>query len=605
MPSARVLVALCVAACFAVPGNAQTTRFVDFRAVGSADGLTWTNAHTNLHAALAASVAGDSIHIAQGTYTPDVGHPSRPVGDRLAYWTYKSDVRVRGGYRGLSGGGAPDDRNTSAFPTILSGEIGNPGVPTDNSLALVAANVTGQIFLDGLTFTRCYQDVSAGLPQGHYGSALWTFGSAGIVLNDCTFSDNRTVNNDQVGRGGAVFIFGTPGTITNCRFQGNRISGTQFQTVAAGLFIWESNLQISDCLFDGNVNDASAGASYAGGLYIEHGFPVLTRCTFRDNSSLSGGGAVFHRNAWAPPPSGLATRAGAPTFVDCLFEGNSSNQGGAVWVWSRREDDLARLSNCQFRGNSSAQNGAAVFCNPGGTTWMQVELLGCLFVGNTSGFATVASCFDGAAQTSIANCTFASNSAGRCVAASGESLVVSNSIFRGAGSGQPLLWASGGAMPASASRCNIEGPAPLNVVTSNITSGNPLFVSGAGAAGDYRLSAGSPCIDAGDSSLVPPALTTDLAGNARRADDPSSVDTGVGPPVVDLGAYERVPPSCPADFDQNGQVQPADIAAFVNAWFASLSGGTLAGDFDHNGAVEPADVAAFVSAWFAAVSAGC
>lgn len=62
---------------------------------------------------------------------------------------------------------------------------------------------------------------------------------------------------------------------------------------------------------------------------------------------------------------------------------------------------------------------------------------------------------------------------------------------------------------------------------------------------------------------------------------------------------------CPADYDNDGLIAPADVAAFVNAWLTSLQNGTLTGDFDGNGAVQPADVAAFVSSWSAALSTGC
>lgn len=65
------------------------------------------------------------------------------------------------------------------------------------------------------------------------------------------------------------------------------------------------------------------------------------------------------------------------------------------------------------------------------------------------------------------------------------------------------------------------------------------------------------------------------------------------------------PAPCRADWDGNGLVQPADIAAFVNVWFAGLSGGGLAGDFNGDGVLDPSDVAAFVTVWFAAVSNGC
>lgn len=62
---------------------------------------------------------------------------------------------------------------------------------------------------------------------------------------------------------------------------------------------------------------------------------------------------------------------------------------------------------------------------------------------------------------------------------------------------------------------------------------------------------------------------------------------------------------CAADWDSNALIQPADVAAFVNAWFTAITTGALGGDFDRDGAVTPADVALFVSTWFAALSGGC
>lgn len=69
---------------------------------------------------------------------------------------------------------------------------------------------------------------------------------------------------------------------------------------------------------------------------------------------------------------------------------------------------------------------------------------------------------------------------------------------------------------------------------------DPLFVDPLGddwIAGtlddNLRLSAGSPCIDAGDNSLVPTELTTDLDGFVRIMPG-----TPKGEPIVDMGAYE-------------------------------------------------------------------
>ena len=55
-----------------------------------------------------------------------------------------------------------------------------------------------------------------------------------------------------------------------------------------------------------------------------------------------------------------------------------------------------------------------------------------------------------------------------------------------------------------------------------------------------------------------------------------------------------------ADVDGNGVLSPADIATFINLWFAGVQQGTLTGDFDGNGFVQPVDVAQFIGAWSAA-----
>jgi hypothetical protein len=578
------------------PALAQTTWYVDPAGSG-AGGTSWPTAFTNLHAALSASASGDTIKIARGTYTPDIGHPSRPVGDRLAYWTYRAGVHVRGGYQGIVGAGSPDQHDPSSFPTVLSGEINDPGLTTDNSMTLMNANVTGLIDFDGLTFTGCYQDASAGLPQGHYGSALWTFGSTSITLNNCRFVGNTTINNDQVGRGGTVFIFNTPGTISSCVFLNNHIGGTQFQTVAAGLFIWQSDLHITNCAFDGNTNDASAGASYAGALYIEHGFPVIENCSFLNNSALSGGGAVFHRNAWQPPPNSLSNRLGAPTFINCSFENNHSNQGGAVWVWSIRPADIARFTNCVFTGNSTNQNGAAIFSNPGGASFMQVRIEGCQFRHNTSSGPTFATCYDGAGDLIVDNITAADNSAGRAISAAGTFVNVYNSIIRGpVGAAQPMVWTFN-TQPTNVSYCNLEGATQAHWVMDHIQSAEPVFSNR--PDGDFRLLFGSPCIDAGNNTLVPATLTMDLAGGARLSDDAFTPNTGVGSPPVDIGAFENITGfiDCTADFNCDGDVgTDADIEAF----FACIAGTcptppcTSTADFNGDGDVgTDADIEAF------------
>ncbi len=86
---------------------------------------------------------------------------------------------------------------------------------------------------------------------------------------------------------------------------------------------------------------------------------------------------------------------------------------------------------------------------------------------------------------------------------------------------------------------NVEGGFPG---IGNIDA-DPLFIDPDN--GDYRLSSGSPCIDAGDNTAVPEDITTDLDGNPRFLDIPETPDTGNGTlPIVDMGAYESLGGGC-------------------------------------------------------------
>jgi len=137
---------------------------------------------------------------------------------------------------------------------------------------------------------------------------------------------------------------------------------------------------------------------------------------------------------------------------------------------------------------------------------------------------------------------------------------------------------------------------------------DPLFVNAKGNDGvagttddNCRLQTNSPCIDAGDNSLLPwdfgdadgdgflfEYYPFDLDGNARVVDVPWAGGTG-----VDRGAYEYQYSTCPADFDKSGFVDLDDYIAFV----AAFEAGTDDADFDGTGFVDTDDFTAFVLAF--------
>ncbi len=217
----------------------------------------------------------------------------------------------------------------------------------------------------------------------------------------------------------------------------------------------------------------------AGGAGIRFG--TIRNCIIRDcrvNGSWSGyggeGGGVWGarlehcqiRNCSALAGGGLA-RGYA---FECIFEDNYSRDDGGALFWSHAE-------NCLLSGNYSYNTG-----------------------GQSAGAAMYAS-------TNV-NCTIVGNRA-RSGGIVGRSLL-NNCIIYGntCDSGEVVCDTSAGGTPTSMTSCYTN---------------NPGFVDAAN--GDYRLAAGSPCIDAGDNAYVTTA--TDLAGNTRIANG-----------TVDIGCYE-------------------------------------------------------------------
>lgn len=145
-------------------------------------------------------------------------------------------------------------------------------------------------------------------------------------------------------------------------------------------------------------------------------------------------------------------------------------------------------------------------------------------------------------NTQLRNCTIVANFSTVSVAAglrvSGGAPSIANCIF----------WDNAGPGGAQAAANQITGTSAVtySIVEGGLTgTGNistaPLFTDAASA--DYSLQDGSPGVDAGSNTMVPPGIELDKAQNSRFADAPVA-DTGAGAaPIVDIGAYEVSLPS--------------------------------------------------------------
>ena len=207
---------------------------------------------------------------------------------------------------------------------------------------------------------------------------------------------------------------------------------------------------------------------------------------------------------------GISGAGNSATVANCSIKDNiAQKHGGGI------RDVNGLIDRCIITGNSTVEKNGGGLCGCDGT------ISNCLIYNNT---ATLNGGGMVMCNGDIVNCTIADNAAGVsgggivwCGSATITNCIIWGNNLEQIDGGSPTYsciqdWSAGG--------------------TGNIDS-NPLFVDPNGLDGimgtkddNLRLSAGSPCIDAGENSVVDPN-GSDLDGNPRVVHG-----------TVDMGAYE-------------------------------------------------------------------
>ncbi|GAA5126319.1 tandem-95 repeat protein [Luteolibacter yonseiensis] len=243
------------------------------------------------------------------------------------------------------------------------------------------------------------------------------------------------------------------------------------------------------------------------GIRVGNTLPDLRDLIVRGNSNT---GLVVESN---PPLSGGRVE-------NSIFENNTGVQGGGI----RLDGSVPTLERVIVRGNTAAEGGG-IHVSSQGPVFTSLLVTG--NVADTGGgvYAAAAARFD---QATIAGnrSRVSAGIHGRTTVSLRDSIVWGNRATE-AGSDPQL----GGNHPPSVytnlSRTIVEQTS----VSSGVMFHDPIFVSPVDAAsapttaGDYRLRAVSPAIDAGDDAVVT-GRSLDIAGNPRVVAN------------VDLGAYE-------------------------------------------------------------------
>ncbi|MCD6068470.1 MAG: hypothetical protein K0S33_3296 [Bacteroidetes bacterium] len=361
----RILLGTVTFFCSILFANA-TTIYVNKNATGANNGSNWADAYTDLQSALTASVAGDEIWVAEGTYYPTSGT------DRTLSFELKDQVKIYGGFGGNET--LLTQRNWLTNVTILNGDLGTSADTSDNSYHVVlSSSVSAATELNGFTITNGCADGSSGLDNSGGGMINMSYSSPTlshlVFINNCAsnvaggmfnsysspvIDDIRFTSNRAVSGGGGMYMLMATSAISNCTFTQNSASE------GGGAFNFGNGCTYIDCTFDLN------SATHAAGMMNLFTSAQITNCTFTSNSARYNGGGIQNQSG------------GASVITGCTFSTNTANRGAGI----DNSGSSPSISNTLFDSNVSVDNGGGMHCMGSGPA-----LTDCIFRSNRSGYS--------------------------------------------------------------------------------------------------------------------------------------------------------------------------------------------------------------------------
>lgn len=335
----------------------------------------------------------------------------------------------------------------------------------------------------------------------------------------------------------------------------------------SGILCYLSSPTITENVITGN------NASSGGGIYCNHSSPTITHNTIAHNTGNSDGGGILIDSSSVPTITdnvitdnnsmgggGIECDSlSSPLIAGNTISGNYAADGGGIWV---------HTSSPRITGNTIVNNvggeGGGIDCSTFSTPTITGNVVNGNFAnGNGGGIASGISSptiigdiicgnvangdgggvWSGSSTPTITNDVIAdnraSNGGGIFLSAAGANVTndtIAGNVASALGGGidcasgpqavtNCIIWDNS----STVSGCSLmytDRPGLIQI-GSHDTSADPHFV--APESGDYRLAAGSPCIDVASSTIAPAA---DKDGIARP--------WGAG---VDMGAYEYFVPT--------------------------------------------------------------
>ncbi len=277
--------------------------YVNINATGANTGASWTDAYTSLHSAMSLNCSDYEIWIAAGTYLPTLGFDANgsgiiESGEETFY--LNKNLKLYGGFVGTET--TLSQRNISANPTILSGDIGVANDSTDNAyhVVFIEGNATSNdlnITFDGLSIEEANANHVPNLTNlrggGIYCRNATNSKNLNLTINECT------IRNNYAQQGSAFYFSATNSswiypTITQSVIHDNTTIGGNiyFYTESGGWII----PRLTNCILHSNATHLI----YSETLDSNNGNVDLLamNCTIVDNPAPAANSALITNTSY-------------------------------------------------------------------------------------------------------------------------------------------------------------------------------------------------------------------------------------------------------------------------------------------------------------------
>ncbi|UCD76840.1 MAG: right-handed parallel beta-helix repeat-containing protein [Phycisphaerales bacterium] len=362
-------------------------------------------------------------------------------------------------------------------------------------------------------------------------------------------------------RGGGIMAKNCSPTISHCTIRYCYSHNTNYNGCGAAICTESSSAEIFNNILHDNIAD-SGGAIAT----MEYGSPVIRGNHILDNTGYYAGGGMY-----------LGARSSPLIEGNIIMRNYASGWGGGginSWTSYIFYNTYPTIRN-NLIAHNSAYDGGGIYCR-----YDRALLTNNTLAYNSANAGGGIYALNYPAQApQVTNCVLWEN-----IATAGPQIY----LYPDTGSAISVTYS------------DVQG----GWTGSGNIDTDPLFVDPDGEDDvlgtdddNFRLDAGSPCIDAGSNYALPPEVVEDLDGNPRFVDDPDTVDTGIGdPPIVDMGPYEYQPRN-PADVNGDGVVDIDDVFAVLAAWGPCDDPDDCPADVNGDGTVDIDDLFEVLANW--------